>query len=80
MAKKTIEQLELEAKRAEQRAKDLRAQAKKLTQAEEAKLNSEIIKAVEIWNSTRQIPFEKKDIPARFLEWADKNRAKNQNT
>jgi hypothetical protein len=34
--KKTIEQLELEAQRAEQRAKDLRLKAKKQTQLEEA--------------------------------------------
>jgi hypothetical protein len=77
--KKTIEQLELEAKRAEQRAKDLRLKAKKQTQLEEAKLNVEIIKAVEYWNSTRQVPFEKKDIPSRFYEWAEKNKIKNNN-
>lgn len=77
--KKTIEQLELEAQRAEQRAKDLRAKARKITQAEEAKLNAEIVKAIEYWNSTRLNPFEKNEIPDRFYEWAEKNKLKNNN-
>ena len=42
MTKRTVEQLEADAKRAEQRAKELRAKAKKLTQAEEAKKNAEL--------------------------------------
>lgn len=47
MARKTIEELEAAARAAEERAKKLRAKAKKQTQAEEAKLNAEIIKALE---------------------------------
>ena len=73
MNKKTIKQLEQEALRAEQRAKDLRAKAKKQTQLEEARLNAEIVKAVEYWNTTRQNPFNKTDLPAQFYEWAQKN-------
>ena len=74
--KKTVEELEQEAIRAEQRAKDLRAKAKKQTQMEEARLNVEIIKAIEYWNSTRQTPLDKQDIPGRFYEWAEKNKTK----
>lgn len=74
--KKTVEELEQEAIRAEQRAKDLRAKAKKQTQMEEARLNVEIIKAIEYWNSTRQTPLDKRDIPGRFYEWAEKNKTK----
>lgn len=44
--KKTIEELEAAARRAEERAKSLRAQAKKQTAAEEAKTNKQIIEAV----------------------------------
>ena len=76
MNKKTIEQLEQEALRAEQRAKDLRAKAKKQTQLEEARLNAEIVKAVEYWNTTRQNPFDKNDLPTQFYEWAEKNKLK----
>lgn len=76
MNKKTIEQLEQEALRAEQRAKDLRAKAKKQTQLEEARLNAEIIRAIEYWNTTRQVPIPKNDIASKFYEWADKNKVK----
>ena len=58
MNKKTIKQLEQEALRAEQRAKDLRAKAKKQTQLEEARLNAEIVKSVLYWNTTRQNSFD----------------------
>lgn len=44
--KKTIEELEAAAKRAEERARSLRAQAKRQTAAEEAKTNKQIIEAV----------------------------------
>jgi uncharacterized protein with HEPN domain len=44
--KKTIEELEAAARRAEERAKQLRAQAKRQTAAEEAKTNKQIIEAV----------------------------------
>lgn len=74
--KKTIEQLKQEALRAEQKAKDLRAKAKRQTQIEEARLNAEIVKAVLYWNSTRQNAFEKTDLPAQFYEWAEKNKVK----
>lgn len=74
--KKTIEQLEQEALRAEQKAKDLRAKAKRQTQIEEARLNAEIVKAVLYWNSTRQNAFDKTDLPAQFYEWAEKNKVK----
>ena len=48
--RKSVEELEIEAQRAEQRAKALREKARKQTQAEEAKQNAEIIKAIEYWN------------------------------
>lgn len=44
--KKTIEELEAAAKRAEERARSLRAQAKRQTAAEEARTNKQIIEAV----------------------------------
>lgn len=74
--KKTSEELEQEALKAEQRAKALRDKAKRQTQMEEARLNVEIIKAIEYWNSTRQNPLDKRDIPGRFYEWAEKNKTK----
>ena len=73
MSKKTITELEQAAIKAEQRAKALREQARKQTQAEEAKQNAEIIKAIEYWNSTRQVPLAKNDIASKFYEWAEKN-------
>ena len=75
-SKKTAAQLEEEARRAEARAKKLRAQAKKQTQAEEAKLNVDIIKAVEEWRQSYPNPIDKKDLPQKFREWAEKNRQK----
>lgn len=44
--KKSVEELEAAARRAEERAKQLRAQAKKQTAAEEARTNRQIIEAV----------------------------------
>lgn len=44
--KKTVEELEAAARRAEERARSLRAQAKKQTAAETARTNAEIIEAV----------------------------------
>lgn len=77
MAKKTIEQLEQEARRAEERAKKLRAQARKQTLAETAKLNAEIIKAVDEWRLTLPTPIPREDLPKKFREYAEKNREKN---
>lgn len=77
--KKTIEQLEAEAKRAEQRAKELRAKAKRQTQAEEAKLNAEIIKAIEEWRQTLDTPIPREQLPAKFRKWAQMNRDKKKN-
>lgn len=74
--KKTIEQLEAEAKRAEARAKALREQAKKQTQAEEAKLNAEIIKAVEEWRLSFVKPLPRENLPAIIRKWAQMNRDK----
>lgn len=44
--KRSIEELEAAAKRAEERARILRAQARKQTAAEEARTNKQIIEAV----------------------------------
>lgn len=44
--KKTIEELEAAAKKAEERARSLRAQAKRQTAAEEARTNKAIIESV----------------------------------
>lgn len=77
MAKKTIEQLEQEARKAEARAKKLRAQARKQTLAETAKLNAEIIKAVDEWRESLPTPIPREDLPKKFREYAEKNREKN---
>lgn len=47
--KKSIEELEAAAKAAEERAKKLRAQAKRQTQAERARVNHAIILEIEAW-------------------------------
>lgn len=44
--KRSVEELEAAARRAEERAKQLRAQAKKQTAAEEARTNRQIIESV----------------------------------
>lgn len=79
MAKKTVAQLQEEARKAEQRAKELRAKAKKLTQAEEAKHNAEIIKAVREWRDS--FPPEKRidwaDLAQYFRTNAERNRQRN---
>ena len=79
MAKrKSIDELLQAAEAAEKRAKDLRAKAKKRTQAEEAKTNAAIIKAVRVWLSS--LPEEKQrpwaDVPQLFYDWADRNKQK----
>jgi hypothetical protein len=76
MARKTIEELEAAARAAEERAKKLRAKAKKQTQAEEAKLNAEIIKALEGWRTSFPTHMAREDLPDRFRAWAQKNREK----
>ena len=76
MARKTIEELEAAARAAEERAKKLRAKAKKQTQAEEAMLNAEIIKALEDWRTSYPTQISREDLPDRFRAWAQKNREK----
>lgn len=73
MAKKTIEQLEQEARKAEARARKLREQARKQTLAETAKLNAEIIKAVDEWRESVPTPIPREDLPKKFREWAKAN-------
>lgn len=74
--KKTIEQLEAEAKKAEAKAKALREQAKKQTQAEEAKLNTEIVKAAEELRLSFKTPIPRENLPAMLRAWAKQNRDK----
>ena len=79
MAKrKSVEELEKAAKAAELRAKKYRAQAKKATEAEEAKVNAEIIKALKEWLSSwpKDKRKEWEELPAYFHEQAEKNRTK----
>lgn len=75
--KKSIEELEQAARKAEAWAKALRKQARKQTQAEEAKQNAEIIKAIECWNESWPVPLAKNDIAGKFYEWAEKNITKH---
>lgn len=69
--KKTIEELEAAAKKAEERARSLRAQARRQTAAEEARTNKAVIDAVHRLVDAapeRNRPKEWKDVPA----WLDK--------
>ncbi len=82
MAKrKTIEELEEAAKAAEKRARELRAQAKRATEAEEAKVNAEIIKALKEWLASwpKDKRKEWEELPAYFHEQAEKNRTRYAN-
>ena len=79
MAKrKTIQELEAAARAAEKRARELRQKAKLATEAERAKTNSEIIKALEFWLET--FPEDKKkkweELPDYFYKQAENNRNK----
>ena len=78
--RKTIEELEAAARAAEKRARELRAQAKKVTEAEEAKINTEIIKALKEWLKTFPDDSKKnwEDLPEYFREQARRNREKLQ--
>lgn len=73
MAKKTVEQLEAAARAAEERAKKLRAQAKKQTQAEQAKENAELVKAVRAWGETYKGGQYKDNLVQLFRDWAARN-------
>ena len=82
MAKrKSIEELEAAAKAAEKRARELRQKAKMATEAERAKTNAAIIKALEEWLASW--PKDKRksweELPAYFQEQAEKNRTKYAN-
>lgn len=74
--KKTADELLKAAQEAEARARKLRAQAKKATQAEEAKLNVEILSAMHEWLDT--FPTDKRkewsEMPAYFRKQAAQNR------
>ena len=78
--RKTIEELEAAARAAEKRARELRAQAKRVTEAEEAKVNTEIIKALKEWLKTFPDDSKKnwEDLPEYFREQARRNREKLQ--
>ena len=76
--KKTIEELEAAARAAEKRARELRQKAKMATEAERAKVNHEIIKALEEW--LESFPEEHKkeweELPGYFRRQAENNRQK----
>ena len=74
--RKTVEELEQAALKAEQRAKSLRDKARRQTKMEEAKQNAEIIRAIEYWNTTRHTPLAKNELAGKFYEWAEKNKVK----
>ena len=78
--KKTAEELRKAAEAAEQRARALRAKARKATQAEEAKINSEIIASLRLWVAS--LPEDKKtewqELPQLFRGWAEKNRLRSE--
>ena len=77
MTKRTVEQLEADAKRAELRAKELRAKAKRLTQAEEAKKNAELLKAVRAWGETYKDGQYKNNLVELFQSWTKRNNSGN---
>ena len=58
MKQRTTQELLDAAKRAEQRARDLRRQAAQRTRAEEARLNAEIVRAVKIWADERGMSYD----------------------
>jgi len=78
--KRTLAELEAAAKAAEERAKKLRDQAAKLTRAEEAKTNAEIIKALREWYATwpKRSDVAWEDLPEHFRKWAAKQRGQVQ--
>ena len=71
---RTLQELELATRAAEERAKKIREELKRRTTAEEAKINAEIIKAVKQWQDS--LPYDKQtawvDLPEMFRE-AGKN-------
>lgn len=76
--KKTIAELEAAAKAAEKRARELRQKAKMATEAERAKVNHEIIKALEEWLDTFPEEHKKEweELPNYFRRQAESNRQK----
>lgn len=74
MAKKTVAELEAAARAAEKRAKELRARAKKLTQAEQAKQNAELVKAVRAWGETYKGGQYKDNLVQLFRDWTERNK------
>lgn len=73
MAKKTVAELEAAARAAEKRAKELRAKAKKQTQAEQAKQNAELVKAVRAWGETYKGGQYKDNLVELFRSWTERN-------
>jgi hypothetical protein len=78
MSKRTVEELQKAAEAAEKRAKELRAQARRITQAEEAKQNAEVIKALHEWIDS--FPQERRiawsELPDYYRRQAANNREK----
>lgn len=74
--KRSVEELEAAAKKAEARAKKLRQQAAERTRADEARLNVELIKAVEEWRVSwpEDKRYSREQLPGYFRAQAEKNR------
>lgn len=76
--KRTIEELERAIKAQEERVKKLRAEKAERTRAEEARLNADIIKAIDEWRMT--LPADRRhnraDLPKWFRKQAEENRAR----
>ena len=79
--RKSITELEEAARAAEERAKKLREAIKKQTIAERAKINSEIIIAIQQWQNNLSIDMqtEWEDLPALFRQAGDQKLVLNKN-
>ncbi len=76
MAKRTIDERNEEIKNQEKRVRKMREERKRLLDAEKAKINVEIIKALKKWNDSLPTPHKWDELPDYFRRQAVTNEAK----
>lgn len=72
--KRTIEELESQILATQKRLEELRAIKSKVTEAQRAKINAEIIAAIHEWQDSEAIPMQWSEVPGYFRELAARNR------
>ena len=77
--KKTLEQLEEQIQAAEKRLDELRKSKARETEAQRARINRDLLLAIDEWRLSYESPMEWSELPKYFRSEATRNRQEIQN-